>query len=273
VDVQSLPVDDGHVAIVEVPPIAIPPCFSNGTVWERISGQTVPVESPLRLSELYSRGDTARSTAVQFAAGAAEELMLPGRLPGFDLARLPFAVAVSATGHPPDISSRLFSESYEEDLRRIVSNRLAPLSDQPFTPDYRIGFAQSNRWLNITDRYTPVSTHYWAVRVVRNGTAVVHFTTESEVVPPKDLAQTEVRNAWQAAGELVDARRLRPGPNRDAPGWRGRHDGSPPGEYEGISLGRTLESGPPDEEMFASVERELRRTTGEAVYEEPPEGS
>jgi hypothetical protein len=39
----------------------------------------------------------------------------------------------------------------------------------------------------------------------------------------------------------------------------------------GVNIGRTLEAGPPQDDGFESVERELRRATGEAVYEEPDE--
>jgi hypothetical protein len=206
VDVQSIPVDEGHAAVVEVPPIGIPPCFHNGTVYERISGQTVPVKSPQRLSELYTRGETARASAERFALGGAVELMKDKGLDGYKDKHLRLAVAVSATGHPPDISSRLFSPTYQEDLLRIVGNRLANLNGgQAFTPEYRYGFSQSNRWVNVKDPYGFATVHYWAVRVVWNGTAIVHFTTESNFVPPDQLAQTELKNSWLAAWELVEA--------------------------------------------------------------------
>jgi predicted HTH transcriptional regulator len=44
VDVKPLPVDGRHVVVVEVPPVAIPPCISNGTVRERVSGRTIAVK-------------------------------------------------------------------------------------------------------------------------------------------------------------------------------------------------------------------------------------
>ena len=73
VDVQSIPVDEGHVAVVEVPCIGIPPCFHNGTVYERISGQTVPVKSPQRLSDCTRaarRREPARSASLSAAPSA-----------------------------------------------------------------------------------------------------------------------------------------------------------------------------------------------------------
>jgi hypothetical protein len=260
------------VAVVEVPPIGIPPCFHNGTVYERISGQTVPVKSPLRLSDLHTRGETACASAERFALGGAVELMKDKGLDGYKEKHLRFALAVSATGHPPDISSRLFSPTYQEDLLRTVGERLANLSGQPFTPEYRYGFSQSNRWLNVKDPYGFATVHYWAVRVVWNGTAIVHFTTESNFVPPDQLAQTELKNSWLAAWELVQALGGY-GPTYTAI----RLDGGEAmtGTFDeplvGVNIGRTLEAGPPMDDVFESLERELRRTTGEMVYEEPDE--
>jgi len=61
VDVASIPIGKNrHLAIVEVPPIAISPCICRGTVYERVSGRTIPVKEPARLAELYKRGQNAR---------------------------------------------------------------------------------------------------------------------------------------------------------------------------------------------------------------------
>jgi predicted HTH transcriptional regulator len=72
VDVRSLSTGNGtHVAIVEVPPIAVPPCISRGTVYERVSGRTIPIADPKRLAELYECGRNAHDTARSAARGAA----------------------------------------------------------------------------------------------------------------------------------------------------------------------------------------------------------
>jgi predicted HTH transcriptional regulator len=72
VDVRSLSTGNGkHVAIVEVPPIAIPPCISRGTVYERVSGRTIPIAEPTRLAELYESGRNARDAARSAALAGA----------------------------------------------------------------------------------------------------------------------------------------------------------------------------------------------------------
>jgi hypothetical protein len=273
IDVQPLPVGKKkHVAIVEVPPVAAPPCISNGVVWERISGQTVEVKSPLRLSELYGRGDVARRGAQQFAVGAASELVLDNALDGWEANQLRFAVAVSATGHPPKIGSRLFSEPYEESIKQIANKRLVEFGSGPFSPASDMPFSQSNRTLNIHDPYSHATRRWWVARVIWNGTAVVHLTTDAEYVPAKDLAQLDIKPAWIAAWELVDALggygptymelRVEGGQALKAVGG---------GQLATLSLGRGPLDTRPDDDQFASMERELRRWTGEAVYEVQPE--
>ncbi|HWA83326.1 MAG TPA: RNA-binding domain-containing protein, partial [Fimbriimonadaceae bacterium] len=83
IDVRSIKVSAGkHVAVVEVPPVAIAPCICRGTVYERVSGRTVPVKEPLRLADLYGRGDIARRQARMAASDLARELFQDPGLPG-----------------------------------------------------------------------------------------------------------------------------------------------------------------------------------------------
>lgn len=230
-----------------------------------------PGGEPAAVVGTLRTGENARAGAMSAASGAAGEVVLDAGMPGWDPDHLRFALAVSATGHPADIGSRLFSEGYEEKLTSIVSDRLVALSPGvPFTPEYRIGFAQSNRWLDCDDPHSHATHRWWAVRVIWNGTAVIYFATDSNLVPAKDLAEGDVTNAWIAAWELVEAlggfgpthMELRI-EGAGAMLGRGRHPLSL------ITMGRDLVDSPPDEEMFASVERELRRATGEAAYETP----
>src|SRR4051812_18396223 len=60
----------GSVAVVRVAPISTPPCITNGTVYERLPGKTQTVRDPLRLADLFSRGDAARANAQARSARA-----------------------------------------------------------------------------------------------------------------------------------------------------------------------------------------------------------
>ena len=68
-DTQPIRVDDRRrIAVVWVPPTPTPPCNAHGTVYERVSGRTVSVRDPLRLSQLFGRGGSALSAFGQAVA-------------------------------------------------------------------------------------------------------------------------------------------------------------------------------------------------------------
>ncbi|MGH3040868.1 MAG: AlbA family DNA-binding domain-containing protein [Gaiellaceae bacterium] len=271
VDVHTLAVGNGRsVAIVEVPPIATPPCVNQGSVFERVSGRTIPVEDPMRLAELYRRGQRARDGALGNSVAAAEH-MIGER--AFRPSRARFALAVSLAGHPPDIASRLFSHAYEESMTEIVGAQLVPRGPAlppGFAPTVTPTFGQSLRQLIIQDDHSAPSPQGWDVRVIWNGTAVIQYLTDAGTAFIDHLARGEVTEAWRAAYALVAGLggygpaymelRLDGGQAIPAAGGGGPLQ---------VSLGRGPLDGPAEDADFASVERELRRARGEAIYEEP----
>lgn len=70
-DVCVFPVGERLVAIVAVEPIDVPPCVSDGSVYVRVSGQTVPVTDPTMLRSMLERGEAARKRAFDSAQSAA----------------------------------------------------------------------------------------------------------------------------------------------------------------------------------------------------------
>ncbi len=272
VDVRSLVVGAGrHVAVVEVPPVAIPPCFSRGTVYERVSGRTVPVKDPTQLADLYKRGTSAHQIALHDAATEATAVIEDGLLEATGLGWPRFALALSAVGHPPDISSRLFSEGYEEQLQAIVRRRLIPPRNN--VPDgyggtLITGVEQSNLYADCVDDHTFAFARRWHVRVVWTGTVVVHFATAAEQVLAEQLVTDSMKDAWLAAGELLAALggygpthmelRIEGGGALLGP------KGAP---MPRIRMGRGPLEAAPEERVFDGLERELRRATGEKVYE------
>ena len=275
VDVQPIPVDAGHVAVVEIPPIAIPPCFHNGTVYERVSGQTVPVKSPLRLSELYGRGEAAQTRAENAAYNWANELLHDDSITGYheDPDGPRFTVAVNASGNPPDISSRLFTKRFEEDQREIVSENLVAITgNDPYGPQYRQWQEQDNYWLEVADRIAAALTRHWHIRAIWDGTAVVrHQVPKGELLPADQLFENYIRRAWVTAAKLVDAIEGY-GPTHVVlmveTGKTVQRSSILEPERECHELQRRLPQPEPDEAAFASVLRELRRAFGERVYED-----
>ncbi|MGH2885863.1 MAG: hypothetical protein ACRDPA_24745, partial [Solirubrobacteraceae bacterium] len=85
--------DRRHLAVVRILPIATPPCNTGGRVYERVSGQTIPVREPLRLAALFARGDEARQAADTRSQLAAIDAMHGGPVwPNFDGTHIQFGL-------------------------------------------------------------------------------------------------------------------------------------------------------------------------------------
>ena len=66
------------IAVVWVPPTPTPPCNAHGTVYERVSGRTVSVRDPVRLAQLFGRGEQAHDAARNGAQEAARQALIDG---------------------------------------------------------------------------------------------------------------------------------------------------------------------------------------------------
>jgi hypothetical protein len=272
VDVRSIEVSDGkHVAVVEVPPVAMPPCICRGTVYERVSGQTVAVKEPLRLSDLYGRGDSSRSQARKASADVALELFDDRSLPGAGDPWPRVAVAVAATGLPSDVGAVLFSRQFESDFMDVVkANFTAGRAPTPaaYGPTFSDGFEQSNRFIDCVDHHGHTRSLYWHARAVWNGTVGVYAAWEIDSVFPEHVAEILIEPTWLTAAALVEklggfgptyTQILVDGKTA----LKGRDGGSMP--LTRLSRGPTEATVSRSE--FASVYRELRRATGLPIYE------
>jgi hypothetical protein len=272
VDVRSIEVDGGkHVAVVEVPPVAIAPCICRGTVYERVSGRTIPITEPLRLAELYGRGDTVKNQAMSAAANLSVELFQDPDLPGVGDEWPRISVAVAATGQAADISSVLFSREYETELDRVAKEVLAPnpgMVPDPFGPRFQLGFEQSNRFVDCQDLHGHNRPIYWHVRAIWNGAVGVYATWEIDSVFAEHIAEVLITPAWRSAAMLVD--RLGGfGPTYSQILVEGKtaligRDGKPMGLTR-LNRGPTETTA--DEDEIRSIYRELRRATGQSIYE------
>jgi hypothetical protein len=273
IDVRSLKIAPGRkVAVVEITPVAIPPCVAQGTVFERISGATVPVEDPERLSDLYKRGRNALERAATAARSAAIGVIEDPDAPGAGSNWPCLALAVSATGHPPDISSRLFSEGFENAMVEITKRELIPPT--PGAPEgyglkINTGFEQSNRRVDCEDHLGHGRPCYWHVRVIWDGTVVVCSAWDIDSVQARHISEELINSAWTTASKIL-AELGGYGPTHMELQIQGGAAliGAPQGNpMPRIQIGRGPLESAPDEALFSSVERELRRSTGEFVYE------
>jgi hypothetical protein len=106
--------DDRTAGVVWVDPVDEPPCMTAlGQVYERVSGETIPVTDPARLDALYRGGQQARGRAEHFANRAVSRALDERRW--FSHRAVGVAVALASVGHTTDdITSRLFVASFRD---------------------------------------------------------------------------------------------------------------------------------------------------------------
>jgi hypothetical protein len=267
VNVRAFDVGDGkHLAVVRVPPIATPPCNTRGTVYERVSGKTLPVTDPTRLAALFARGDAARERATAIARGAAQAMLMRGRerSPADDVQ---IALGLAADGYASNLNTRPFSRTVMDGIGSSMGSVLA--RDDPLvgpggpriTPEI---------WQDAVLQYTEATHSHgysWTACIARDGGVGLYWTMNVQQISPEELVRDPIRRAWLSAEELL--RMLEP------MGLRSLHvmvAGGPfPKNGQGVEpleIVRSRLAGGPDEAMLASIKRELERTRGLFAFEE-----
>lgn len=215
-DVQAWPAPEGHVAVVRVRPTSTPPCITNGTVYERIPGKTQTVREPMRLAALFARGDQGRSGARARADRAAETLLkgwLPPTLPAAELGEgddadnsaenrdfVRFVVGMAATGNPPNISGRLFTTEFADEMWIRLRERPSFLPPQfRHPPDPVVWSQEALTWRHYirSDRALTVVRASW------DGAAAVGELVLTEDVYPDSFVQSRVMPNWGIADTIV----------------------------------------------------------------------
>jgi hypothetical protein len=223
-DVRSWSTDDGHVAVVRVRPVSTPPCLTNGTVFERLPGKSQVVRDPLRLAELFSRGDAARKGAQARADQAARAVLEDwlegdaGRFqhpatqspesdqsdPDKDFVR--FAVGVASTGTPPNIAGRLFNHEFAVDVweRQGREGAVSVGAGTVFGgPTDHVYWSQSAlTWRHQLSGLAPVAS-ISILRAAWDGSAAAGEKIATEDALPDSLAQSRIAPQWKWADELL----------------------------------------------------------------------
>lgn len=252
--------DGRQAAAVEVRPVAVPPCVtSDGRVFQRVSGQTLPVTDQRVLAELFVRGEQARQTAEATARRAAERIQVETTAvlsPDDGL----FSVALSPTSSPGDKAAVLFSREFADSAARLVESSLQP------EPHLRYPVS---RWvrqdaLGVTTQSRELGKS-WTLAAYWDGSVAVAFSAVSEEVHYSEL-QPFIERGWRALiptlrdyggqGECHLVIRLNP---RNVELQKRRV-----GQTE-ISRWTELRDPTPDE--TSSVERELKRAFREFAWE------
>jgi hypothetical protein len=270
---------DRGLAVVRIPAIAAPPCNTHGTVYERVSGRTISVREPLRLAALFERGDQARRSALANAEEASDQALTDGRgHQAHDAVYIQFGLGLAAAGYLPDISSRLFSEAFEE---AVVSSIRSVLTHGGLLgsggPQILGGVTQNSRSFQTTGG-DPRLGHSWSVRITWNGAISIYWVRGVTQTHIPTVVDGPLRVAWSGAEEMLKGlgpqgqRYLRVGvcgggsfPRNDPPVIPGlighRNDAA-------VVARGPLEPGV-NNLVLEGITRELRRSIGDMVYEPP----
>jgi hypothetical protein len=210
-DVKVLPTTGGSVvAVVAVEAIDVPPCMSGGSVFERVSGQTVPVTDPAALRALFARGTAARDAASNRAIGAATLLYYDPEIPHEKYAREvmadalrpgqpAFALALAPVAWPTACRARVFRQSFGSKLAEITTGER--WMDGP----QRRADPQIEQTRGLVQALLPCWYGYWTVRVYADGAASAAFTSERDhAVSPQDV-MNRLADTWALADEALKA--------------------------------------------------------------------
>lgn len=248
-DTRAIPTSEGRMlAVVWVPPTPTPPCNAHGTVYERVSGRTVSVREPLRLAQLFARGDGAHQRAQAHARRAAKRTLQ--RLDAQHSPALQFSLGLCATGYAPDIGSRLFSERFWNRVAAAIpgalcehrQNGLAATSIPAWDGDIR-----------------------WRVLATWDGSVGVGCDPADERYSVASICHP-ILDAWNAALPLI-AEMEPVGPVYLALALRGE----PFPFNEVIRLDRGPIRREVDEGLLRGMQRELSRAAGRREFEKPDE--
>ncbi len=223
-DVAAWKAPNGHVAVVRVTPTSTPPCIANGTVYERLPGKSQTVRDPLRLADLFSRGDQARHDA-QARADRAALIVLKDWLNGDagvfraqsvplqpavdedgpekpdEAAHVRFAIGVAATGNAPTISGRLFKTEFAEEIWTHLRDRPTGLPvGFGYSPDAVTWSQDALTWRHELKGHVDFIT---LVRAAWDGSVAVGEKLSMENVYPDTFAQGRIAPDWALADQLV----------------------------------------------------------------------
>ncbi len=115
--------DGRHAAVIAVEPLEAPPCITaSGVVYQRVSGQTLPVTDQRVMSELLQKGMATRHNAEALAVKAAERLLTEPTT--FEPSDSLFAAGLSAISGPADKAAVLFSKEFSDAFSSLVAEHL-----------------------------------------------------------------------------------------------------------------------------------------------------
>jgi hypothetical protein len=295
---KSWPRGKGKVAIVvQIEPVAVPPCMTpEGRVYERVTGETLPVEDPILLDKLFRRGKDARARAAQLAPRAATRAL--------DASGWFFQKSVGlAVGLAPlaretdDISSRLFIQETRNAIAEANWDLLSGLRPEGRPDDVGhlqeqdayaalFHFNEQRTW-GVNDEVVATNRSTWLTQANWDGSVAASLTLSDGNVAQAPPPEVMIAALWRVIVPLC--RRLGGyGPSQLSvviavtKTWNSRVIGQaahapgrpPPSDSfysqleETTQADRAVDLTDPDDEVVASLGREIRRAAGEIQDED-----
>ena len=279
-------------AVVAIEPVAVPPCMtSQGRIYERVSGETLPVEDPALLDRLFRRGADARARAAALAPQAARRAIDAS---GWRFQKsVGVAVGIAPQGRETDdISSRLFLAETRKAMVEAtwaLMQALRPMGQPDDVAQEQrqdshaalIHFSESTNW---DANNEPVSTNRstWLTQANWDGSVAASLTLSDGDIAQAPPVEELIRALWRVIvplcarlggygpselGVIVAVTKSR---NSVVEGDVANAPGRPPPENslytlmpEETQMGRVVDLTEPDEAGVASLGRETRRSGGE----------
>jgi Putative DNA-binding domain len=290
-EVKDWPLADGKfAAVVQIEPVADPPCMTpQGRVYERVTSETLPVEDPILLDKLFRRGQEARDRVARWAPEAADRALAAS---GWRLQKsVGFAVGLAPLGRETeDIASRLFTKDTRNAIREATWNLLSILrpSGHPEVIDDRqrqdfhaaaLAFKE-HKTFGVKNEVVATTQSTWLTQANWNGTVAASLSLSDGDVANGPSPEHIIGALWRVIVPLCQ-KLGGYGPSqlsvivevtRHRPGYRVR---TPPEDTlyarlpeEQTHMGRVVDLAEPNDEVLASITREVRRAAGEIQDED-----
>lgn len=264
-DVKTFERGDGrHAALVAVEPVAVPPCITtSGVVYQRVTGQTLPVTDQRVLAELYRRGRAARGQAELLALRAAERAL--GEPAVLTPQESQLAVGFCPVSGADDKAAVIFTRSFTDRVTEVVQRGLQV--------DAQLRYSCHGDIRQDGVRVWPASHGLgssWCAAVYWDGSVSAVFATPSDELYVDELIG-RAKQAWRVLAQLAELAggsgeahlvvRVRSEHPAVAAHRRG-HPSDPARCWTAVSE-------PRDEELDR-LARELSRGFGQAAWEPEP---
>lgn len=278
--------------VIQIEPVAVPPCMTpQGRVYERVTGETLPVEDPILLDKLFRRGENARTHAAQLAPRAAKRALNASGW--FFQKSVGLAVGLAPLAHETDdISSRLFTQETRNAMVQASWDLLLGLRPEGRPDDVGqrqeqdahaalLHFDEHRTW-GVNDEVVATTRSTWLTQANWDGSVAASLTLSdgdvAQAPPPEEM----IAALWRVIVPLC--RRLGGyGPSQLSVvvsvtktlesivmGQVAHAPGRPPPDDslysqlgEATQADRAVDLTDPDDEVVASVGREIRRAAGE----------